>query len=360
MIKELTTVAPGRICLFGEHQDYLKLPVIAAAIDLQVTINGNLRPDRRVCVSMPDIDTADSFELPSRGKTLACRHDRDYFHSAINVLSRAGFYWQTGFDCTVRGNIPINAGCGSSSALTVAWCRYLISSANNGRELSQSSQQVAEWAYQAEVEEFGEPGGRMDHYAAALGGLHYLDFDNFSTINLSSAPLGAFVLGNSGEPKDTLRILRQVKNMVLSGWLKLLREDDLLEIGQFSHEQLQRYRSQLSPEELGLLSANIDNRDITGKAVELLKKESFDHRAFGRLLSDHQRILDERLNISTPKINRMLQAAMDAGALGGKINGSGGGGCMFAYAPEKPETVAEAIRAAGGEPSIIQISLPSN
>ena len=40
----------------------------------------------------------------------------------------------------------------------------------------------------------------------------------------------------------------------------------------------------------------------------------------------------------------MLDAAMDAGAYGGKINGSGGGGCMFAYAPKDPEVVAEAIK----------------
>ncbi|MNL65697.1 mevalonate kinase [compost metagenome] len=52
----------------------------------------------------------------------------------------------------------------------------------------------------------------------------------------------------------------------------------------------------------------------------------------------------------------MLDAALKAGALGGKINGSGGGGCMFAYAPEKPELVAEAIEREGGEAFIIEVS----
>jgi galactokinase len=40
--------------------------------------------------------------------------------------------------------------------------------------------------------------------------------------------------------------------------------------------------------------------------------------------------------------------------LGGKINGSGGGGCMFAYAPNNPEHVAEAIEKAGGKAYIVQ------
>ena len=45
--------------------------------------------------------------------------------------------------------------------------------------------------------------------------------------------------------------------------------------------------------------------------------------------------------------------AMDAGALGGKINGSGGGGCMFAYAPDEPEKVAEAVKKICGNTQII-------
>jgi galactokinase len=59
--------------------------------------------------------------------------------------------------------------------------------------------------------------------------------------------------------------------------------------------------------------------------------------------------------ISTPKIDRMLDAALNAGALGGKINGSGGGGCMFVYAPTQPEQVADAIERAGGRAYVITV-----
>ncbi len=73
----------------------------------------------------------------------------------------------------------------------------------------------------------------------------------------------------------------------------------------------------------------------------------------GTLLNDHQKILRDVLGISTPKIDRMIEAALKAGAYGAKINGSGGGGCMFAYAPEHPEKVKAAIEDAGGEAFII-------
>ena len=49
----------------------------------------------------------------------------------------------------------------------------------------------------------------------------------------------------------------------------------------------------------------------------------------------------------------MIDAAMNAGALGCKINGSGGGGCMFAYAPNNPDAVVDAIEAVGGKAYLI-------
>jgi galactokinase len=49
----------------------------------------------------------------------------------------------------------------------------------------------------------------------------------------------------------------------------------------------------------------------------------------------------------------MMDAALAAGACGGKINGSGGGGCMFVYAPERPGEVAEAIERAGGKAFVV-------
>lgn len=51
----------------------------------------------------------------------------------------------------------------------------------------------------------------------------------------------------------------------------------------------------------------------------------------------------------------MLAAAMEAGAVGGKINGSGGGGCMLGYAPKQTDQVADAIESAGGKAYIVKI-----
>jgi galactokinase len=94
---------------------------------------------------------------------------------------------------------------------------------------------------------------------------------------------------------------------------------------------------------------------MTREAKKLLLATPVDDRRIGQLLTEHQAILRDVLRISTPKIDKMLDAAQNAGAYGGKINGSGGGGCMFAYAPEHPERIAEAIARAGGTPYIIVV-----
>ncbi len=66
-------------------------------------------------------------------------------------------------------------------------------------------------------------------------------------------------------------------------------------------------------------------------------------------------MLKDVLKISTPKIDRMIDATLDAGAYGAKINGSGGGGCMFAYAPENTDKVLEAVKNISPDSHIVKV-----
>ena len=95
------------------------------------------------------------------------------------------------------------------------------------------------------------------------------------------------------------------------------------------------------------------NVNILNQAHREMKRKEPKRELIGKLLLKHHYNLKSALKISTPKIELMLNAAMNVGALGGKINGSGGGGCMFAYAPENPLDVAQAIKNAGGTAVII-------
>lgn len=350
MKKNVKVSTPGRICLFGEHQDYLGLPVIAAAISRRVNIEGGKLSDSKAMIHLPDIHRSMNFdifpEMPYQSK-------RDYFRSALNILQREGYTFLNGIECTVQGNIPINSGTSSSSALLANWIHFLSLIADIPKPLS--PEEIAEIAYRAEVVEFNEAGGMMDHYSTACGNVIYLQSVPKIKVENLKPKLGTFVLGDSQEPKDTVGLLKRVKGGVLIAIDKIKKEfpDFLLSVATF--DDLDTFKSLLTFEEQELISGNIDNHRILNKALFLLKSESFNDEDLGELLNQHQFNLRENLKISTPKIDRMIKASLDAGALGGKINGSGGGGCMFVYAPENPEKVAQAIENQGGKAYIISV-----
>lgn len=335
----LTISTPGRICLFGEHQDYLHLPVIAAAISLRISIHGSVRADDRMVIQLPDIAKEISFSVSD---DLKYEEERDYFRSGLNVLRRHGHRFSRGFDCVVHGNIPINAGTSSSSALTVSWIHFLSHVSDYPVRLS--DEDIGKLAYEAEVLEFSEPGGMMDQYTTALGGLIFLESHPQIKIAPLTAPVGAFVLGNSHEQKDTKNILGSVKEEVSTAAQAVRKLDPDFSFHGTPVQALREVEGRMEKRQFQILEGTLLNRDITLRAKGLLREKRPDHRMIGTLLNDHQTILRDVLHISTPKVDAMIDAALRAGALGAKINGSGGGGCMFAYAPENTEEVAAAVR----------------
>jgi galactokinase len=347
---ELTVSAPGRICLFGEHQDYLGLDVIAAAVDVRIRLSGRRRVDSRVVFDCPDVGERDDFD-PAGDVPYLKR--RDYLRSVVNVLKRSGVSLPTGWDIQVRGTIPINAGTSSSSALVIAWIRFIVEAADRGGTVS--PEQVAEWGFLSEVAEFGEPGGKMDHYASARGGVLWIRFEDPLVLSELPVPPGAFVLADSLEKKDTTGTLGSVKSRVLAGVAEIKKSLPAFSLKGEANAAAAAAIARLPAEPRRLVEAALRNRDLTRRGVDLFRSRPFDGRLFGELLLAQQRLLRDDLGISTPKIDRILDAALAAGGRGGKINGSGGGGCAFVYAPERAEAVAEACARAGGRPVIIRI-----
>lgn len=346
---ELTISTPGRVCLFGEHQDYLELPVLASAISLRINITGKPRTDRLITIDLPDISGGEVIDL---NEPIIYIRERDYFRSSLNILLREGFTFSTGFNCVVNGKIPINAGTSSSSALVISWINFLTRMSDQSEILS--AELLAVYAHRAEVLEFSEPGGMMDHYSTALGGIISIDFSPELIVGKIEALPGPFVLGNSLEPKNTKYILANVKNQIIKIAGTLNKIDPDFSLFTIKKTALHKYAKHLSDAQLRLLDGTIENRDLTGEARREMLKSSPDSREIGKLMNFHQEILSDVLCISTPKIKRMTDAAIKAGAYGAKINGSGGGGCMFAYAPENPGKIKKAIEDEGGEAYIIK------
>ncbi len=339
--------SPGRIVLFGEHSDYLGLSVIPAAVNLRITFDGFVQDKSHINIDFKDINQKDQFNLTSQ---VTYRWKRDYIRAGVNVLRRLGSVLP-GLECTVTSTIPIAAGLASSSALVVAWLGLL----NSTGKLGFSPEEIARLAFEAEVLEFKEAGGMMDHYTSVLGGLLSIDFSQSPPlIEKLPAYLGDIVIGDSlQKKKDTVGDLIRLKAEFNEGSAFIKRELSSFDLNTTSFEEAQEILENASCSKL-ILSA-IKNRDITNRAKELLRTKDPDPKTVGSLINTEHQLLRDELERSTSKIEKMINAALDAGALGCKINGSGGGGCMIAYAPGCSQEVAEAVSAAGGKVYHVQI-----
>ncbi|MFX0100847.1 MAG: mevalonate kinase [Candidatus Hodarchaeota archaeon] len=357
-----TSFAPGRICLFGEHQDYHGLPVIAGAIDLGLYIEfKGYRDDQKISIDMPDIEKHRVIDIEYPIEYIK---KRDYLASSLNVLERNGIKITKGFNCELRGTLPIEAGASSSSAMVVCWLNFLSNLVTNGVE---DKVQLAKWANHAEVVEFGEAGGWMDHVTSSVGGLLFINAD-FS-INAFQVPDNFhLVLGDSLEKKETVENLRTMRTTVEEQVKEILSLDPGFKInkkGYFTDEFIENNKDKgwCLKEEFPMVYANLMNASITLQAREVFKNQGMlDGNIvvdkIGDLLNEHHHYLRDYLGISTDKIESLIEASLNAGASGCKINGSGFGGCMFTLCKntEIQENVAQAIDGEGGKSYKIKIS----
>jgi len=341
--QHIRVTAPGRICLFGEHQDFLGLPVIACAIDLAMEIVGEARPDSIFHLDMPDISQTDEFD---GAEYLEYRHSRDYLRAVVNILQREGLITTRGYNCTIRGTIPVNSGTAGSSALVVAWLALLL--ATQEHSLAAEPEDIARYAHRAEVVEFGEPGGMMDHYTSALGGLLYMQFGSQPVIEQLSANIDGLVLGDSLVSKKTTEVLTESRQRAVAGFQRLAEQVNDFCLPETPLEQVAPLLTQMPEDMSRCVRAQFINRDLCRQAYSTLSAPSFDSGKLGEMLLEHQCELREGIGVSHPKLDSLVDASIAAGAAGGKLNGSGCGGAMFAYAPGCQQQVKTAIDAAGG------------
>lgn len=313
--------APGRLCLFGEHQDYLGLPVIAMAMDRRVELDWTPRNDGKVIVFSHGLGPVAEFN-PGHWK----KEDLDTpLGWSLEQMRAENAEWSDrGWDCHIRSRVPVRAGCSSSTALLTAWIagwQYIL---HGGF----SVEDVVERCHRYEVLDFNGAGGNMDQFACGHGGIHRFGRGAPERLHL---PQGTFVLGDSGEPKDT------------QGHLQRCRD---ARIPLMAH--IDGPTGPLSEGDRLLLEGTRVNRDLEEHWARAMRAGPPDGAAFGADLTRHHAVLRDVLGLSTPRIESMLTGALSAGAWGGKINGSGGGGCAFALCPDEAvEAVCEAMCAAG-------------
>lgn len=340
--EKILSIAPGRVCLFGDHQDYLGLPVIACAINRFVTLKAVPNGKNTFNLMLPDLNDKRSIPLDVSAHELAYR---DYLVSSLKVLHRHGCKPDQGYDIEIRGDVPMNAGISSSTAVVVAWVNFLAAAFGTKAEVTPSA--LSQIAYEAEVLEHGEPGGKMDQYSIGVGNIVHIETGHDFSCNVIGSSLKGLIVAESGIPKETIGTLSRLKNNALEAVasIKKKRPDFVLE--HTTHEDLPQYLD-LLPEQLHpFFEAAVRNHACTRQALELLQHKEPDMLHLGALMNEHHNILRDLLHITVPRIDDMVNAALKAGAFGAKIVGSGGGGCIVVIAPGREKEVISALKTAG-------------
>lgn len=339
---KIISLAPGRICLFGDHQDYLGLPVIACAINRNIKLTAVQNNTKIFKLNMVDIDEVRSIDI---NDTFAKLEARDYFASALRVLRRHGCIPNIGYNITITGNIPINSGISSSSALLLAWINFLVTAF--GVDDKVTPEFISQIGYASEILEHEEPGGMMDHYSIGLGNIVHINTKSPFSCTVIGSGLNGLITGVSGIPKETIGLIGELKGNALLAIDIVQQNFPDFDLNTAEIEDLDRHRNCLPDHLIPYFEAAVINYDCTKKALKELEKPVLDLKKIGELMNKHHEVLRDLLKITVPRIDAMINAALKAGAYGAKIVGSGGGGSIVAIAdPDKEEQIVQAILAA--------------
>jgi len=302
---------PGRICLMGDKVDLLGKPVIGMAINLMMKITFKEKSDDIIEFYSHDTKEHIKFKLD---ESPPLNIDLAYWSVLYERLRK---YVKKGFYIDVQSEIPIGAGLSSSAAISVGFIKAL----DYIFKLKLSNFDIAELAYLGENHDLGIQCGRLDQYTITYGGvvfIHTGEVPRVERLNIKELPV---VVGDSMEERKSSIILNRV--------MRQIQEKDRITLNAFKVIEKCVYQ-----------------------AKEALVKKDF--KKLGELM-DKQQEQERVFQADTHKIIKLCEAAKDAGALGAKQMGAGGGGCIVAIAPGKQKEVANAITNAGGRAWVFDI-----
>ncbi len=317
----ITVTAPMRIDLAGGTLDlhplylFLERPLTVTA-SITICSQAKVTPieGNRVRLISEDLnetlEAENTAELPLGG--------------SLDLLVRAVKFYapQGGLELRTRSQAPKGSGLGASSSLLMSMSRAL----GLFSEREDSIHDIIMYGASLEAQNLRIPTGYQDYYGACLGGVNGLEFkvDGHNIRTLYSSP-------------DFFRQLTEFMIISFTGQSHFS--------GTSNWNMLKRY---------------VDNEGDTVKRMEAIEDTA--HQMWDALICEDMNRVAAALDrewqnrrglaegVTNERIDAMVLAAKNAGALASKICGAGGGGCMLTLcAPDKRAQVLEALRNRGAE-----------
>ena len=304
-----TASAPGKVILFGEHAVVSGIPAIGSAIDLRAKVTIEDLPGKM------EVKTSNlmlmGFSLDLITGEVCSSGARNALRYVSAVLEE---FQAKDMRVIIDSDIPPAAGLGSSAAIVVA----TLAAINHHKNAGLTREEIASCAHRIEKTVQMGLGSPMDTVLSTFGGYMLVS----GTVQRIALPKMELVVGYTEKKHDTRSEVRKVQDMRST------------------------YPDIVEP----IFSAI---GAISTRAVPLIMDNRLEE--LGRLMNFNHGLL-EALGVGTRELSEMVYAARGAGhALGAKITGAGGGGCMIALPMQDGSgTVITALMQARGKAFLVK------
>ena len=307
--------APTRIDLAGGTLDIWPLylfhegaQTLNAAISLRASCDVRSRADRRLVIISED--SAQRVEV-DHWTELRDNHD-------LRLLGRLLHYFQAeGLELTTRSESPLGAGIAGSSALNIAVCGALNAWSGGHR----TADEIFQIAMNVEAQAIDVPTGAQDYRPAYFGGVSAVELgvNGVRRVAINIRP-------DELQQRIALAYTNASRNSGINNWEVTKRHID-------GDRSVQRSFARI--------------RDIATAMRTALERR--DWSEVGRqIAAEWENRKQLAPGVTTPEIDRMLAAASNAGSLGGKVCGAGGGGCLICFGdPADIPAIRQALHESG-------------
>ncbi len=301
-----TATAPGKIIIVGEHFVVHGSYALAAAIDRGSTVQASPSSNPEIVSKSLGLTADLNGKVPDRLRPLAMT-----LAATLEWLNET-----RGVRCELESSIPISAGLGSSAAGSVA----LVAAASAALGHQLKPKEIFDLAMVSEKVIHGNPSG-IDPAVSTYGGVMLFSKEAPHKPIQLEAPAN-FIIGFSGVDRSTSKMIRRFSE------------------AQDFHPSTFRALVHSSTIFAENAAKALSEADLSGLAAIM----NFNHA----ILSS--------LGVSSPALDNLVEAALDAGCLGAKLTGGGGGGCIIALPPaESPDATLTLLRRSAADAWISRV-----
>ena len=300
----ISASAPGKVILFGEHAVVYGFPSIAVPVTQvrakAIILANPLGKTGQVEIDAPDIDLHTSLsDLPG---------DHPFAILFSSLLDRLDIKAMPACQVRITSSIPVAAGLGSGAAVSVALGRAISSFLGH----PMPDDQISDLAFQVEKKYHGNPSGVDNTVITYSQPVYYMRGQPFERLRLANSI--TVLIADSGIQSSTSRVVEDVR---LAWQSDSKHYNQLFEI-------------------IGQITTQAREMIAKGRILEL-----------GTLMVKNHQALKE-LGVSCPELDRLVEAATNAGASGAKLCGAGRGGNMIALVqPDNADRISKSLLSAG-------------